>query len=124
LGEATGEMKFIHSPGAGNEGGWSMYQRVAQGGEREVVLPVVRGEEKMKALGIDRIDVLKVDTEGAERVVITGLGQKLLASTRYICGELHGERDFELLDHLERSGFKIGVRKNLRSALFNFEASR
>jgi FkbM family methyltransferase len=124
LGEATGEMKFIHSPGAGNEGGWSMYQRVAQGGEREVVLPVIRGEEKMKALGIDRIDVLKVDTEGAERVVITGLGQKLLASTRYICGELHGERDFELLDHLERSGFKIGVRKNLRSALFNFEASR
>jgi len=124
LGDATGEMKFIQSPGAGNEGGWSMYQRGAQGGEKEVVLPVVRGEEKMRTLGIDRIDVLKVDTEGAERVVIAGLGPRLLASTRYVCGELHGERDFELLDYLERNGFKIGVRKNLRSVLFNFEARR
>ena len=124
LGDATGQMKFVHSPGAGNEGGWSIYQRGAQGGEREVVLPIVRGEEKMKSLGIDRIDVLKVDTEGAERVVLTGLGPKLLAHTRYICGELHGERDFELLDHLERSGFRIAARKNLRSVLFNFEASR
>jgi len=41
-----------------------------------------------------------------------------------VCGELHGERDFELLDYLERNGFKIGVRKNLRSVLFNFEARR
>lgn len=124
LGNATGKVKFVHSPGAGNEGGWSIYQRVAQGGEREVVLPIVRGEEKMKALGIDRIDVLKVDTEGAERVVITGLGPQLLANTRYICGELHGERDFDLLDHLEQNGFRIGVRKSPRSVLFNFEADR
>jgi len=124
LGNATGTMKFVQSPGANNEGGWSMYQRVAQGGEKEVVLPVVRGEEKMKALGIAGIDVLKVDTEGAEKAVITGLGQRLLANTRYICGELHGERDFELLDYLEQSGFRIGARKNLRSVLFNFEANR
>jgi FkbM family methyltransferase len=124
LGDATGEMKFIHSPGAGNEGGWSTYQRGAQGGEKVVVLPVVRGEDRMKALGITRIDVLKVDTEGAERLVLAGLGKDLLAGTGYVCGELHGERDFELLDTLERSGFKIGVKKNLRSVLFNFEAKR
>src|SRR5262245_12635653 len=124
LGDATGEMKFIHSPGSGNEGGWSMYQRGARGDEKVVTLPVVRAEEKMKALRIDAIDVLKVDTEGAERVVIAGLGRHLLASTRYVCGELHGERDFELLDYLEQNGFRIGARKNLGSVLFNFEARR
>jgi FkbM family methyltransferase len=124
LGDRTGEIRFIHSPGAGNEGGWSMYQRGARGGEKELTLPIVRGEEKMRALGIDRIDVLKVDTEGAERVVIAGLGPQLLARTGYVCGELHGERDFELLDYLEQNGLRVGVRKNLDSVLFNFEAKR
>lgn len=78
----------------------------------------------MQELGVDRIDILKVDTEGAEKMIIRGLGAELLAKTNYICGELHGERDFELLDYLEENGFLLGVKKTPKSKLFNFEAIR
>jgi len=124
LGDATGPMTLIHSPDPRNEGGWSLYQRGARGGEAKATLTAFRSEEKLRQLGIEQIDILKVDTEGAERAVLRGLGRELLANTGYVCGELHGERDFELLDFLEQNGFRIGARKNLHSTLFGFEARR
>jgi len=124
LGESQGSIDFIHSPGAGNEGGWSVFQRGATGVEERLSIPIFNSGDRLAELGVFNIDILKVDTEGAERMIIKGLGDALLAKTSYICGELHGERDFELLDYLESSGFQIGVRKQVRSVLFNFEALR
>ncbi|MEK7436899.1 MAG: FkbM family methyltransferase [Pseudomonadota bacterium] len=124
LGDVSGEITFIHSPAPGNEGGWSVFQRGAGGNEEKVTIPITRSGDRLHALGISQIDILKVDTEGAEKMIIEGLGQELLARTDYICGELHGERDFELLDFLEQNGFRIGVKKSPKSVLFNFEAIR
>lgn len=124
LGDENGEITFIHSPSSNNEGGWSVFQRGATGNEEKVVIPIKRSFDRLNELGITQIDILKVDTEGAERMIIRGLGEELLARTNYICGELHGERDFELLDYLEQNGFRIGVRKSPKSVLFNFEAIR
>ncbi|MDP3512498.1 MAG: FkbM family methyltransferase [Sulfuritalea sp.] len=124
LGDENGEITFIHSPSSNNEGGWSVFQRGATGNEEKVVIPIKRSSDRLNELGITQIDILKVDTEGAERMIIRGLGEELLARTNYICGELHGERDFELLDYLEHNGFRIGVRKSPKSVLFNFEAIR
>lgn len=122
LGDSDGEITFIHSPSEQNEGGWSLFQRGATGGEERIAIPVKKSGIRLTELGIKEIDILKVDTEGAEKMIITGLEMEILEKTRYICGELHGERDFELLDYLEQSGFKIGVRKSIKSVLFNFEA--
>jgi FkbM family methyltransferase len=124
LGDSLGSIDFIHSPGAGNEGGWSVFQRGATGAEERLSIPIFKSGDRLTELGLTKIDILKVDTEGAERMIIMGLGDALLSKTSYICGELHGERDFELLDYLESSGFQIGVRKQVRSVLFNFEALR
>lgn len=124
LGDENGEITFIHSPSSNNEGGWSVFQRGATGNEERIVIPIKRSFDRLNELGIAQIDILKVDTEGAERMIIRGLGEELLARTKYICGELHGERDFELLDYLEHNGFRIGVRKSPKSVLFNFEAIR
>lgn len=124
LGDESGEITFIHSPDAGNEGGWSVFQRGATGNEKKVSIPIFNSGARLAELGVKEIDILKVDTEGAERMILRGLGAELLSSTRYVCGELHGERDFELLDWLEGSGFSIGMRKSPRSSLFNFEAVR
>ena len=124
LGESAGTIEFIHSPGAGNEGGWSVFQRGATGVEQRLSIPIFKSGDRLAELGVSKIDILKVDTEGAEKMIIKGLGDELLAKTSYICGELHGERDFELLDYLESKGFQIGVRKQVRSILFNFEAVR
>ncbi len=124
LGDEDGEITFIHSPGLSNEGGWSIFQRGAIGNEEKLAVPIRKSSDRLQELGISQIDILKVDTEGAEKKIIFGLGTKLLANTKYICGELHGERDFELLDYLEQNGFHIGVRKTPKSPLFNFEAIR
>ena len=124
MGDENGEIDFVHSPAAGNEGGWSIFQRGARGNEQKVTIPIRNSCDRLTQLGIDRVDILKVDTEGAERMIINGLGQDLLSRTQYICGELHGERDFELLDYLEMNGFRVGAKKSPKSALFNFEAVR
>ena len=124
LGDLNGEITLIHSPSIGNEGGWSVFQRGATGGEEKVLIPIKKSGDRLAELGVVQIDILKVDTEGAEKMIIRGLGDDMLARTNYICGELHGERDFELLDYLEQRGFRIGVRKSAKAVLFNFEAIR
>ncbi len=124
LGDADGAISLIHSPGAANEGGWSIFQRGAAGTEEKISIPIAESGRYLRELGLEKIDILKVDTEGAEKMIIKGLGDELLGQTGYICGELHGERDFELLDYLEQRGFLVGAKKNLRSVLFNFEAVR
>jgi FkbM family methyltransferase len=122
LGDRDEVLSFIHSPGTGNEGGWSVFQRGASGTEEKIELQIRRSGERLTTLGIDKIDILKVDTEGAESKIIHGLGSELLGHTRMIVGELHGENDFELLAYLESQGFMIGARKKATSKLFNFEA--
>ena len=122
LGDKDGEITFIHSPAGGNEGGWSVFQRGATGTEEKATIAIKNSCGRLTGLGVARIDILKVDTEGAEKMIIKGLGLDLLARTQYICGELHGERDFELLDYLDTNGFHVGAKKAPKSVLFNFEA--
>lgn len=124
LGSADAQLELIASPGAGNEGGWSLYQRGQKGGEARKTVTIRHSGARLAELGVEKIDILKVDTEGHEREILRGLGTEILERTRYITGELHGERDFELLDWLEQSGYRVGCRKSPRSALFNFEAMR
>lgn len=124
LGSADAELELIASPGAGNEGGWSLYQRGQQGGEERRRVAIRASGARLAELGVSAIDILKLDTEGHERAILHGLGPGLLGRTRYITGELHGERDFELLDWLEQRGYRVGCRKSPRSVLFNFEALR
>lgn len=124
LGSADAQLELIASPGTGNEGGWSLYQRGQKGGEARQRVAIRRSGARLAELGVSSIDILKVDTEGHEREILRGLEPELLERTRYITGELHGERDFELLDWLEQRGYRVGCRKSPRSALFNFEALR
>jgi FkbM family methyltransferase len=124
LGSADAQLELIASPGAGNEGGWSIYQRGQKGDEARQRVTIRRSGARLVQLGVRSIDILKVDTEGHEREILRGLEPELLDGTRYIAGELHGERDFELLDWLEQRGYRVGCRKSPRNVLFNFEALR
>jgi len=124
LGSADAQLELIASPGAGNEGGWSLYQRGQKGGEARQRVTIRRSGARLAELGVRSIDILKIDTEGHEREILVGLEPEMLERTRYITGELHGERDFELLDWLEQRGYRVGCRKSARNALFNFEALR
>ncbi|MDZ4252759.1 MAG: FkbM family methyltransferase [Sulfuritalea sp.] len=124
LSDKDGELKMIHSPGLNNHGGWSFYQRGATGEEEQISVPVRKSGEFIHELGLDRIDVIKIDTEGAEKEILHGLTPEQLATVKYIVGELHGERDFELLDWLEQRGFDIECKKSFGKPCFIFKALR
>lgn len=124
LSDKDGELEMIHSPSTTNNGGWSFYQRGAAGGEEKISVPVRRSGDFVRALGLDRIDIIKIDTEGAEKEILFGLEPQQLATVQYIVGELHGERDFELLDWLECRGFDIECKKSFGKPLFVFKARR
>ena len=124
LSNQDGELQMIHSPGAHNHGGWSFYQRGASGSEERISVPVRQAASFVRELGLDRIDVIKIDTEGAEKEILQGLAPEQLATVRYIVGELHGERDFELLDWLEQRGFDIECKKSFGKPCFIFKALR
>ena len=125
LGESDGQLELIQSAFAQNEGGWGVSQPASEvtGKERRIKVPLHRAGSRLAALGVERIDILKLDTEGSESAIIAGLGE-LLGRTGYIAGELHGSRDFALLDRLEQAGFDIETKKTLGKRLFLFIARR
>lgn len=112
------EMYFSDSPN--NYGGFSLS---TQGSdlERKIRVHQRNIQAVLDELAIDRVDLIKIDTEGAEHDILTALRQDLLASVACVTGELHGQRDFELLAYLSR-WFDIGAKKALGKRLFTFTA--
>ena len=88
------------------------------------VRPGVEGEIPMRRLdtfGFDDVDFIKIDVEGAEYDILAAFEPRVLERVRWITGELHGNRSFELLEFLSR-WFDIETRKTLGKRLFNFLA--
>ena len=50
--------------------------------------------------------------------------QGFLKKTSWITGELHGNRDFELLNYLNDLDFSISLNKNIDNRLFMFNAGK
>jgi FkbM family methyltransferase len=120
LGERDGELELFDSDDSTNLGGFSAHGLGVNSGRSKTV-PVRHAGRALAALGIRQVDVIKIDTEGAEWEILTSIGRELLGGTRVIMGELHGRRDFELLHYLQPM-FHIGARKQLKTRLFNFFA--
>jgi len=120
LGAEDGELELFDSDDKSNLGGFSSHSLGVNPGRSKKV-PVRHAGRALAELGISRADILKVDTEGAECEILTALDRTLLGNVRVIMGELHGRRDFELLDYLQPQ-FHIGAKKQLKTRLFNFFA--
>src|SRR5262245_4630510 len=75
LGDRDGELELIHSPQESNEGGWGIRQPLdeATGAEERIAVPLFVSGKRLRDLGVERIDILKVDTEGSESAIIAGL---------------------------------------------------
>ena len=80
--------------------------------------------EIIKQLNIDSIDLIKIDTEGAEYDILLSIKESILRKTTWITGELHGNQDFELLNYLNILGFSISLKKQINSRLFMFNAGK
>ena len=120
--DATIEM--IASPSSDNKGGWSIFQRGATDEEERVLVEGYHAGRYLDKLGVSSPDLIKIDTEGAEKKILMSLHDYQLENVKYIVGELHGERDFELLDWLEQKGFDIEMKKSFNKSLFIFKAIR
>ena len=122
LGDTDGHAAIYHSDSSRNFGGFSFFQ---PGSDIQKTLRVEVRDIRavIRELGITKSDLIKIDTEGSEYRILMALEPHFLQTVQWITGELHGERDFELLAFLSQ-WFDIGLRKEIHRRLFNFTARR
>src|ERR1044071_170863 len=77
--------------------------------------------EVMKNLGLTRVDLIKIDCEGAEYDVLTAVPEEMLRQCRWIVGEMHDVSGFNLLAFLTPH-FDLDLRKRMFAPSFRFHA--
>ena len=82
-----------------------------------------RASSYLKEINVAPIDIIKIDTEGAEFRIIRALDREMVRKTTWITGELHGVQDFQLLDYLSH-WFDIGLCKRYDRRTFMFHACK
>ena len=120
LGEKEGMLEIRASDSASNLGGFSFHDAgtsKAPGQKVRVRTPRTVIEDGTAPPP----ELIKIDVEGAEYDILAAFEPRVLERVRWITGELHGNRSFELLEFLSR-WFDIGTRKTLGKRLFNFLA--
>ena len=120
LGERDGEVRIFHSDQGANFGGFSRFE-AGSDVSRSVAVPMRDARAQFAELAITGADVVKIDVEGSEWEVLASLGPDFLRQTKFIMGELHGRRDFELLGLLSEH-FRIAVKKKLEDRCYMFQA--
>ena len=122
LGANDATLELYASDNPVNFGGYSLH---AAGSDtsRKVSIQVRSVKSVLQEIAVESVDVIKIDTEGAEWDILTAFPEPVVRSAKYITGELHGNKDFALLEYLS-PWFDVGMRKKLSSRLFNFQAIR
>ena len=72
-------------------------------------------------LGLTRVDLIKIDCEGAEYDVLTALPADLLSQCKWIVGEMHDQSAFALLGLLAPH-FDLDLKKTMFAPFFRFHA--
>lgn len=115
----TGRTMF-HSDHDNNLGGYSFHTR---GSNTNVQYKVVckAASEYLRSNDIHKVDLIKIDTEGAEEEILCNL---LAHGFRpaWILGELHGTGTFKLCNQLEGWGYIVAVQKFLNDVVYPFLA--
>jgi FkbM family methyltransferase len=123
LGAENGSFKVYLSDDNENFGGVSFYSEVeGSSSESFSECEVKNVNDVVDHLDINSIDLIKIDTEGAEYDILTNINYEFLKKTSWITGELHGNRDFELLNYLTNMGFSISLNKKIDNRLSMFNA--
>lgn len=126
LGRASATLQFrVHPAQSTNRGFYSM-TRAATEGDTIVQAEVRAVDQVLASLGSPKVDVIKIDVEGAEHEIIFAMPDQLLAGTDWIYGELHSEQihpglAFAVLERLA-AWFDIEVHKSLRKRNWFFDA--
>lgn len=126
LGPQDGEVRLASPDPTGyNRGGYSAFAAAASGA---LLAPVKRVERALAEAGIASVDVIKIDTEGAELAILSAFPEPILSRVQWIYGELHRgsiaePADFRTLDFLSR-WFDVAFTKPIRKRTWFFDACR
>jgi len=120
LGEAEGTFEYKPSDDPANFGGGT-FHCVGCADSDSLSLPVTTLEKFCGENGIDHIDVMKIDTEGAEWSVLSGMSPKMLAGVGVVLGELHSVDDGKVIAALS-STHELGYDKPLGCSCYPFWA--
>ena len=121
LSSRSGSREVISSLDKLNLGGYSFFQQGASKETPRTQVVTATPAEFMRAEGLEAVDLIKVDTEGAEYEILTSFETEVLQRVTWIVGELHSERDFELLAYLT-PWFDISAKNSLGKPQFIFNA--
>ena len=103
-----------------NAGGFSLYDLgVDKSSSQEIRIRNM--QQVLEELEITSVDLIKIDTEGAEYDILLAMDDAVLSRVKWIIGELHGNRDFALLEYLSQ-WFDIDIDKSMNSRLYQFNA--
>ena len=75
----------------------------------------------VRNLGLTKVDLIKIDCEGAEYDVLTSLPPDFLDQCEWIVGEMHDESAFQLLALLAPH-FDLDLKKRMFAPFFRFHA--
>ncbi len=75
----------------------------------------------LRELGLNKVDLIKIDCEGAEYDVLAGLPDGMLANCKWLVGEMHDASGFDLLALLAPH-FDIDMRRTMFCSKFRFHA--
>ena len=82
---------------------------------------VRRLDDVLREIGIARVDLIKIDCEGAEADVFSTLPDEILNDCQWIVGEFHDHTGFEVLARLALH-FHLDLKKKMFRSRFRFHA--
>jgi len=82
---------------------------------------VRRLDDVLREIGIDRVDLIKIDCEGAEADVFSTLPDEILNECQWIVGEFHDHTGFEVLAR-SAPHFHLDLKKKMFRPRFRFHA--
>jgi hypothetical protein len=86
-----------------------------------VEVEVRRLDDILSDLGIEQVDLIKIDCEGSEADIFSTLSDEMLSRCGWIVGELHDHTGFEVLARLAPH-FHLDLKKKLFRRYFRFHA--
>jgi FkbM family methyltransferase len=82
---------------------------------------IMNAREVMKTLGLTKVDLIKIDCEGAEYDILSALPEEMLRECKWIVGEMHDASAFKLLTLLAPH-FDLDLKKSMFVPSFRFHA--
>jgi FkbM family methyltransferase len=122
LSENVGSFTYNMSANPNSFGGGT-FCKVGGDDERAVELPVRTVGDVMDELGIKKVDLFKLDTEGSEFAILKGTPAAVYRNAQALVGELHGVNDWDFCNLIDAS-HNIGINKAYNRRCYEFIAIR